>query len=101
MKRAEYSFEDVLHDVSEILNSAKSSNDSQEDSKPMKSLDNLLEECEVDENLIPKTLSEIFELANSSRKKNKNKIKTLSEVLSPEKSCTLNLQKVFKDIGWE
>ena len=101
MKRTEYGFDDVLSDVSEILNSASLAGEGFDEVKNGKSLDSLLDGCEVNENLIPKSLNEIFELSNSSRKKNKNKVKNLAEVTSPEKTVSLNLQKVFKDIGWE
>lgn len=102
MKKADYSFEDVLADVSEILNLTQNGgNETGDDGKGGKSLDWLLEKSEVNENLIPKNLNEIFELSNNSRKKNKNKAKTVNEVMSPEKTVSINLQKAFREIGWE
>ena len=55
--------EDVLADVSEILNLTQNGgNETGDDGKGGKSLDWLLEKSEVNENLIPKNLNEIFEL---------------------------------------
>jgi hypothetical protein len=63
-------------------------------------LDSQLDSLDIDENEIPSTMKQIYELSNRNRKKNKTKVKGLtpSEVSGP--LADVNLPALVKTLGW-
>lgn len=102
LKNSDIHIGKVLTELSEIINTGKSPQVSiVTDTKSTIDINNLLESTLIDENSIPDTSDKIFDISNNSRKKNKNKIKLPAENSSgQEKPNNLNLNKIFKEIGW-
>jgi hypothetical protein len=63
-------------------------------------LDSQLDSLDIDENEIPNTMKQIYELSNRNRKKNKTKAKgvSASEVSGPV--VDVNLPALVKTLGW-
>ena len=91
----------VLAEVAEIIKNTEKTQENLLETKGPHDIDKLLQSTIIDENSIPNTIEQIYELSNNSKKKSKIKQKTAEVPVFSEKPSNLNLAKAFKDIGWD
>ncbi|OMJ82197.1 hypothetical protein SteCoe_17151 [Stentor coeruleus] len=102
MIKTDIGLDKVLSDVSAMMNAQSPGIVENCVDVKTHNLDELLENCKIDENSVPQSLEGIFELSNNSRKKNKTKAKNPVETpTGPEKIPNINIYKIFKEVGWE